>query len=271
MKTIFLGIILSLISSISYCQLNDTIYFDTQGKVCSNDNFNSYRIASQDKINGLFILTDYYSNGSVESVHSYKTDKGEKKFGESLTYYDNGQIKSKCNFTNNKENGTFTKWFRNGSVDQIGLYSKGKKEGLWSYYFKSGKVSAEINYKKNKIISERYLNEDGTHLDDVTKAYKTAEYPGGLEKLRLTIADNLKYPVKAQKKGVDGKVYVTFIIDPLGNMTSIEIAKSLNPELDDEALRVVNLLEKKWVPGKKFNRPYDISFTLPVNFELTRN
>ena len=93
------------------------------------------------------------------------------------------------------------------------------------------------------------------------------EFPGGETALREYIAKNVKYPRNAQEIGIQGKVYVTFIVDKNGNVTNATIARSVDTALDKEALRVINSLPK-WTPGKQRGQAVNVSFTVPINFVL---
>jgi protein TonB len=93
------------------------------------------------------------------------------------------------------------------------------------------------------------------------------EFPGGEAALRQYIAKNIKYPATAQEMGIQGKVYVTFIVDSGGNVTKASIARGIDSALDKEALRVINTLPK-WTPGKQRGKPVSVSYTVPINFTL---
>ena len=75
------------------------------------------------------------------------------------------------------------------------------------------------------------------------------EFPGGDLALRKYIANQIKYPVIAQENGIQGKVYVTFVVGKTGKVSNASIARGVDPSLDKEALRVVNGLPA-WKPGK---------------------
>lgn len=96
---------------------------------------------------------------------------------------------------------------------------------------------------------------------------KMPEFPGGELALRQHIANNIKYPVEAQEKGIQGRVYVTFVVDKEGNVANTRIARGVHPSLDMEALRVVNNLPA-WVPGEQREKPVNVSYTVPINFAL---
>jgi protein TonB len=93
------------------------------------------------------------------------------------------------------------------------------------------------------------------------------EFPGGEAALRAYIANSIKYPVIAQENGVQGKVYVTFVVGKDGSVSDAKIARGVDPSLDKEALRVVNTLPK-WKPGKQRGKPVNVSYTVPINFQL---
>lgn len=93
------------------------------------------------------------------------------------------------------------------------------------------------------------------------------EYPGGELALRKHIGSSVEYPVAAQDKGIQGKVYVTFVVSKDGTVVNAKIVRGVDPSLDAEALRVVNGLPK-WQPGKQKGKAVNVSYTVPINFAL---
>ncbi len=93
------------------------------------------------------------------------------------------------------------------------------------------------------------------------------EFPGGEMALRTFIASAIKYPEIAQEKGIQGKVYVTFVVGKDGSIVNCSIARGVDPSLDKEALRVVNTLPK-WKPGVQKGKAVNVSYTVPINFVL---
>ena len=85
--------------------------------------------------------------------------------------------------------------------------------------------------------------------------------------LRKYIAASIKYPVIAQENGVQGKVYVNFVVDKEGRVTNARVIRSVDPSLDKEALRVVNSLPR-WKPGKQQGAPVRVAFSVPISFVL---
>lgn len=90
---------------------------------------------------------------------------------------------------------------------------------------------------------------------------------GGEAGLRAWIAKAIEYPVIAQENGIQGKVYVTFVVDKDGSISEAKVIRGVDPSLDKEALRVVNALPK-WKPGKQRGKPVRVSYTVPISFVL---
>lgn len=95
-------------------------------------------------------------------------------------------------------------------------------------------------------------------------------FPGGQELLLKYLAVNIKYPASAVKARKQGRVIVTFIVQKDGSVTHAKIAKSIDPELDAEALRVVRAMPK-WIPGTQFGKPVNVKYTLPVKFSFQKD
>lgn len=93
------------------------------------------------------------------------------------------------------------------------------------------------------------------------------EFPGGSEALQKYLAQSVRYPVIAQENGIQGRVYIQFVINQNGEVTNATILRGVDPSLDREALRVVEAMPK-WKPGKQRNRPVRVSYTVPINFVL---
>lgn len=95
-------------------------------------------------------------------------------------------------------------------------------------------------------------------------------FPGGRELLLKYLAVNIKYPASAVKAKKQGRVIVTFIVQKDGSITHAKIARSIDPELDAEALRVVKGMPK-WTPGTQLGKPVSVKYVLPVKFSLQKD
>lgn len=104
----------------------------------------------------------------------------------------------------------------------------------------------------------------------VAACEKMPQFPGGDVALMNYVRDNLKYPEEAMKAGVQGRVVVKFVVSADGSVASPEIIRSVSPELDAEAIRVVESMPR-WNPGTTDGKPVDAWFALPVFFRLKGN
>ena len=93
------------------------------------------------------------------------------------------------------------------------------------------------------------------------------EFPGGEMALRKFIATSVKYPIEAQENGIQGKVYITFVVNKEGKVTDAKVVRGVDPSLDKEALRVVNNLPI-WKPGKQDGNKVNVNYTVPISFVL---
>ena len=124
-----------------------------------------------------------------------------------------------------------------------------------------GKSDEYIAFMKNGI--EYQTN----GKDTIIIVEPMPEFKGGMEKLGKYLGENLRYPKKAQKAHIEGKVLVSFIVAKDGTIRNAKIAKSVHPALDKEALRVVKKMPK-WKPGEQNKNPISVSYSLPIDFKL---
>lgn len=93
------------------------------------------------------------------------------------------------------------------------------------------------------------------------------EYPGGNAALMNFLSQNIKYPATAVENKVQGRVIAQFVVSKEGNITNPKIVRSISPELDAEAIRIISLMPK-WKPGKQRGQDVAVKYTVPINFNL---
>jgi len=94
-----------------------------------------------------------------------------------------------------------------------------------------------------------------------------AEFPGGERALYRYISEHVKYPIIAQENGIEGKVYVQFVVDEKGNIINAHVSRSGDPSLDTEALRVIQSLPT-FKPGRQAGKFVKVYYTAVINFQL---
>lgn len=93
------------------------------------------------------------------------------------------------------------------------------------------------------------------------------EFPGGIVQFMKWLTRNLRYPPQAQQQKIQGKVVVSFIVNKDGSISSPTVVKSVDPMLDNEAMRVVKMMPR-WKPGLEKGKPCRTMFAIPINFVL---
>ena len=95
------------------------------------------------------------------------------------------------------------------------------------------------------------------------------EFPGGMNALMEYLKTNLVYPKAAQDSSIQGRVVVNFVVEKDGSITNVEVARSIHPALDEEAVRVVSMMPK-WTPGIQMGDTVRSRFTLPIFFKINQ-
>ena len=131
--------------------------------------------------------------------------------------------------------------------------------GVWNVGKKKAKISRDIEI-------EEKTKQDSIIKEIIDPIEEMPQYPGGEIELQKFIAKNLVYPKEAKEQGITGKVYVRFEITKKGDVKKIQIARSIHPLLDAEAIRIIKLLPR-WTPGKQQGKPVNSWYTIPIEFK----
>ena len=114
-------------------------------------------------------------------------------------------------------------------------------------------------------------NDDEQNVYEEDEIYQKVDdmpsFPGGETKLMEYVGKNLKYPQEAREKGVQGRVFVGFVVEPDGSISDVKLLRGIGGGCDEEAIRVVKSFPK-WKPGKHQGKFVRVSYMLPVNFKL---
>lgn len=124
---------------------------------------------------------------------------------------------------------------------------------------------AEIRREQRQIINQppQERNQVQDHVEVMP------QFPGGNSDLMRYLGANIKYPTIAAENDIEGRVVLKFVVGKDGNISDIQVIRSLDPSCDREAIRVVKSMPK-WIPGMQNGYPVAVYFTLPVLFKLQR-
>lgn len=127
-----------------------------------------------------------------------------------------------------------------------------------------------VDRNTNRETRESPKAEEESTIDE-TKVFNIVEempqFPGGQVALLEYLAKNIKYPVDAEKNGVQGRVICSYVVERDGSLSDIRVVKSVEPSLDKEAVRVIKSMPK-WTPGKANGHNVRVKYTVPVQFRL---
>ncbi|MFW5915982.1 MAG: energy transducer TonB [Bacteroidota bacterium] len=90
---------------------------------------------------------------------------------------------------------------------------------------------------------------------------------GGINAFREYVQKNIEYPTTASENGIEGSVFVRFVVDTDGSVTDVEVMRGVDPSLDEEAMRVIRDAPE-WVPGEQRGEKVRVQFTIPIVFKL---
>lgn len=115
------------------------------------------------------------------------------------------------------------------------------------------------------LTVQQTLNDSNTK--ELKEIGKKPEFKGGQEAMIKYLMNEVKYPVNAKNQGIQGKVFVSFDVTETGKVTNVKVEKSVNPDLDAEALRVISSMPD-WSPGENDGTKVTAKMNLPINFKL---
>ena len=114
---------------------------------------------------------------------------------------------------------------------------------------------------------DQYLAERKDTINVYDCVEQMPSFPGGSQKLKEFIEENLRYPKELEETCVQGRVIVRFVVERNGKLSNVKVVKSVHPVLDKEALRIVKLMPR-WIPGRQNGITVRVKFYIPIIFRL---
>jgi len=235
-------LLLLLFTTLSYANINDTIYY------------NSKWIRVEKKQEAKFLKAIEFT--SIDSTTTV-----------SKMFFTSGKLYSEQQFADYKKrvkNGSFKRWYENGQLEFECYYIENKLNGTVSSYWENGNAKRIDNYIEGKLIDGKCFDRSGNeikHFDFIT----IPEFPGGMQASAKFIMKNYKMP--NPEKDIKGKILAYFEIDIEGNLQNIQIIQSLEPSFDLEYLRILAKMPK-WSPCKIENEPTHFEFIFPLSLDV---
>lgn len=119
-------------------------------------------------------------------------------------------------------------------------------------------------------VSELNKNQE-IASEEVEKPFTVVEqppdFPGGDESRVKFLRENIKFPQMARESGIEGTVYVTFVVEKSGKISSVKVLRGIGGGCDEEAIRVIKQMPD-WKPGKQNGQAVRVQFNMPIKFTL---
>lgn len=110
---------------------------------------------------------------------------------------------------------------------------------------------------------------EDTRVYDIITIEKQPLFPGGLEKFYAYLSKSIRYPAVAAEQGIQGKVFVSFVVEKNGDLTDIEVVRKLGGGTDEEAMRVLKA-SPRWIPGVQNGKEVRVKYNIPISFSLSQ-
>ncbi|MDP2723836.1 MAG: energy transducer TonB [Bacteroidales bacterium] len=128
-------------------------------------------------------------------------------------------------------------------------------------------VDADAETEMEAYIPQDMGDEEIVEQEIFTVVESMPDFPGGMGKLMSYLASNIKYPPLAKESGIQGRVFINFVVEPDGSISQVKVLRGIGGGCDEEAVRVVQAMPK-WKPGMQRGKPVRVSYNLPVKFTL---
>lgn len=132
-----------------------------------------------------------------------------------------------------------------------------------------GKGNAKVTGNTEGGDGSGTATEGTNEIFDTYGVEEFPEFPGGMAAWSKFIQKNLRYPYMAQEKGVQGKVFVSFVIEKDGSVSDVALVKGIGAGCDEEALRVIKK-SPRWKPGKQNKKEVRVRYNMPINYTISQ-
>ncbi|QJX48696.1 TonB family protein [Hymenobacter taeanensis] len=261
---LFFGLVLS--SIVAQAQEPTSKYFNKVGEEQPTAEGAYYRKEVESKGGTAAIVRTFYISGKPRSVAFYEDFVRNTEHGISEGWHENGNLSWRSAYEHGKSVGTHESFFPDGKLKYRQQYSAGKREGELLLYYADGQLKRREMYVANERTTGICYSAQGQEIP-FFEYEKMPVFPGDQQALLQYIGQNVRYPGKALRRGVQGKVLIKFIVDTTGVVSHVRVAKGLDPLLDAEALHVVENLPR-FEPGRQDGCPVPVYFTVPITFAI---
>ncbi|MFM2361801.1 MAG: hypothetical protein RLZZ316_703 [Bacteroidota bacterium] len=225
---------------------------DNEWKATSNTKKAAYLLKQVQENDSLFVWYTYNVFGPLISIESFKDKAG------------------------NTAHGKFVFFNYKGTRDSMMYFKEGLADGDAYYFNDTGRVVLKKKYAAGRLMitedivkkdSIRMARKDNADTAVFSKVEVESEFPGGVRGWIQYLQKNLRYPDRAINSRIQGTVRIQFIVDKEGNIEEIEIVKSVEFTIDEEAMRLIRK-SPQWTPAVQDGRKVKSYKIQPITFRL---
>ncbi len=153
-------------------------------------------------------------------------------------------------------------------VMEQGDVKEGQRSGKWTGVtgFEKGAMSYTEDYDAGKLVSGNSTDDNGNNFT-YTQRMVQPSFKGGLAGFGRYLGDGIRYPQWERQQRIQGRVVISFVVKPDGNLDDFKVIENPNDRLTAEALRILKI-SPKWQPGVFYGKVVRVSYTVPVAFRL---
>lgn len=231
-----------------------------------------------------FIVRDYFISGKIQRIAECSQVTPRLIYdGRNIVYYENGAIKEETNYRNDEKIGIYKSYYMDGGLEFELFNMPGRKTRYITYINSAGTKllsngngmipARSVRGEKSFTIIEDSVATGLGNVDELerdTQFYrvdKEAQFKGGLEALARYLQLTVKYPSEARRRGIEGTVFVAFMVDERGAVGNWKVVKGLSADCDAAALNAVASMDD-WIPAEYKGAPVKSRYVLPIIFKL---
>jgi protein TonB len=130
-------------------------------------------------------------------------------------------------------------------------------------------INAEVDQTEviEEYVAPEVVEEEVVEQEIFQIVEEMPSFPGGEAELMKYVGSHIKYPQIARETGIQGRVFVGFVVEPDGSISNVKLLRGIGGGCDEEAMRVIKSLPK-WKPGKQRGKAVRVSYQIPVFFKL---
>lgn len=237
-------------------------FFHLNGQIYYEANFSSNRLVGA--------VTYFYPNGTPQREEVYGSltknafENVIKQVGYSImSYYDSSGRQLVTN-----GNGIAYEFVKTkaGLIKEFGKIINGLRDSTWVSHFADGKLNYVEQWDMGTLIKGKRYLVDGSEFD-YAEVWKMASPKNGMADFYKWMGQRMVYPRSARRYGIEGKVFLEFVVRTDGSIADIRVVRGIGGGCDEEAVRVISA-SPRWLPGTKRGWPIDSRFFLAVVFKL---